>query len=389
MPVERGPWIDTFPGNFLWSNATLIMKGMAPYGVVSLEEMDRACERLRPRQGDQTAWWEEWGALARDVEALAERAVAEGNSRTAGNYYYRAAHYHYNAERFVPPGDEKREMSRTAYRCYHEGIRRRYPEIEFVEVPYEGTTLPALFLKAERADGPAPTVVIVNGMDNSKEMSIIFAGLEFARRGFNTLALDGPGQGETLRLRGIHSRYDYEAPGAAAYDYLSGRPEVDPARIAIMGYSFGGYYSSRIAAFEPRYAACIALSALHWDLAAWQLRIKQKTESDPKAIGQSNFQFQWVVNAKTADEAIEIARKFSLKDVAHQIACPFLVTHGGNDRIVPTENAPKLYEAVGSKDKTIKIFSIEEGGAEHAHVDNRQVGIDYAADWLASKLLNR
>ena len=33
MP-SRGPWIDHFGDNFLWSNATLILKGMAPYGVV-------------------------------------------------------------------------------------------------------------------------------------------------------------------------------------------------------------------------------------------------------------------------------------------------------------------------------------------------------------------
>ena len=39
--AARGPWIDHFGENFLWSNATLILKGMAPYGVVSLEEMDR------------------------------------------------------------------------------------------------------------------------------------------------------------------------------------------------------------------------------------------------------------------------------------------------------------------------------------------------------------
>jgi dipeptidyl aminopeptidase/acylaminoacyl peptidase len=228
--------------------------------------------------------------------------------------------------------------------------------------------------------------VIVNGMDNAKEMSIFFAGLEFARRGFNTLAIDGPGQGETLRVRGVHSRHDYEVPGAAAYDYVTRRSEVDPKRVAIMGYSFGGYYSSRIAAFEKRYAACIALSAPHWDLAGWQTRIRQKTQSNPKAIAQSNFQFQWVVNAADADEAIEIARRFSLKDAAPDIVCPFLVTHGGNDRVVPVENAPKLYEAVGSKRKAIKIFSTEEGGAEHAHVDNRQVGIDFAADWLAENL---
>ena len=52
--MSRGPWIDHFGDNFLWSNATLIIKGMAPYGVVALEEMDRACERLRPRWNEPT-----------------------------------------------------------------------------------------------------------------------------------------------------------------------------------------------------------------------------------------------------------------------------------------------------------------------------------------------
>ena len=238
-------------------------------------------------------------------------------------------------------------------------------------------------MPAQDASGPAPTVVVVNGMDNAKEMSIFFCGLEFARRGFNTLCLDGPGMGEMRRMRDMPSRYDYEVPGTAAYEYLLRRKDVDPKRIAIMGYSFGGYYASRIAAFEKRYAACIALSALHWDLAGWQLHIKEKNANAPKSVAQSNFQFQWVVGAATTDEAIEIAKKFSLKDVAQHITCPFLVTHGGNDRVVPVQNAQKLYDAVGSKNKTIKIFSTEEGGAEHAHVDNRQVGIDFAADWLA------
>lgn len=258
--------------------------------------------------------------------------------------------------------------------------------IEFVEVPYEGITLPGLFLKAFSDDRPVPTVVVVNGMDNAKEMSIFFAGKEFARRGFNTLALDGPGMGETRRVRDIPSRYDYEVPGSAAFDFLAKRADVDVRRVAIMGYSFGGYYSSRIAAFEKRYAACIALSALHWDLAGWQEKIRQKNASSPKTVAQSNFQFRWVVGAETQEEGIEIAKKFTLKDVAHQISCPFLVTHGGDDRVVPVENAQKLYDAVGSKNKTIKIFTPEEGGAQHAHVDNRQIGIDFAADWLEDNM---
>jgi dienelactone hydrolase len=385
MTPARGPWIDHFGDNFLWSNATLIIKGMAPYGVVALEEMDRACEKLRARQHEPNAWWEEWGALGDEIERKAEAAAAKGHKYTAGDYYLRAGYYHYNAERFIRPGPEKKDWAQKAYRCWHAGIRLRHPNIEFVEVPYEGKTLPALFMKAQAA-GPAPTVVIFNGMDNAKEMSVFFAGLEFARRGMHTLAVDGPGQGESLRMRGMHSRYDYEVPGAAAYEYLAKRPEVDAKRVAVMGYSFGGYYSARIAAFEKRYAACIALSALHWDLAGWQLHIKEKNAAAPKSVAQSNFQFQWVVGAATPEDAIEIAKKFSLKDVAKNISCPFLVTHAGNDRVVPVQNAQKLYDAVGSKNKTIKIFSTEEGGAEHAHVDNRQVGIDFAADWLGDNL---
>ena len=387
--ASRGPWIDHFGDNFLWSNATLIIKGMAPYGVVALEEIDRVCERLRSREAESDrgrAWQEEWSAMGALVEKRGDDALAKGYKTTAGDYYLRAGTYHYNAERFVLPGAEKKAQGARAYKVWHQGIRLRYPRVEFVEVPYEGTSLAALFMPANEARGEAPTVVVVNGMDNAKEMSIFFCGLEFARRGFNTLCLDGPGMGEMRRMRDMPSRHDYEVPGAAAFDYLAGRKEVDARRIAIMGYSFGGYYSSRIAAFEKRYAACIALSALHWDLAAWQAQVKERNAKAPKSVAQSNFQFQWVVGAATVDQAIEIARKFSLKDVAKNITCPFLVTHAGNDRVVPVENAQKLYDAVGSSRKAIKIFTTEEGGAEHAHVDNRQVGIDFAADWLQDNL---
>jgi pimeloyl-ACP methyl ester carboxylesterase len=388
--TSRGPWIDHFGDNFLWSNATLILKGMAPYGVVALGEMDRCCERLRAREAEPDrgkTWKEEWSALGAHIEKQGDAALAKGREVTAGDYYLRAGIYHYNAERFIQPGAEKKAQGALAYKVWHQGIRLRYPGIEFVEVPYEGTTLPALFMKAQTSTpAPAPTVVVLNGMDNAKEMSIFFCGLEFARRGFNTLCLDGPGMGETRRMRDMAGRYDYEVPGGAALDYLLTRPEVDGRRVAVMGYSFGGYYSSRVAAFEKRYAACIALSALHWDLAGWQRKIKEKNASAPKSVAQSNFQWRWVAGANDEDEGIEIAKKFSLADVAKNISCAFLVTHGGNDRVVPVENAQKLYDAVGSANKTIKIFTTEEGGAEHAHVDNRQVGIDFAADWLAENM---
>ncbi len=382
-----GNWIEQFPGNFVWSNAALVTKGMAPYGAVALGEIDEVCERLKQRQSEPDAWCEEWSAMASRLEKVADTASAEGRQFTAGNYYLRAGMYYFTAERFVPPGEQKRDVGRKALRCKQAGLERRYPNMERVEVPYEGTSLPALFLKAPGATGRAPTVVVFNGMDNCKEMSVLFNGLEFAARGWHTLAIDGPGQGESLRLRELYARHDYEVPGKAAYEYVAARPEVDPGKVVVMGYSFGGYYAARIAAFEKRYAAGVAFAALHWDLAAWQLEIKRRHESDPKNTAQSAFHFRWVMGcADDADAAIEKARKFSLKEIAAQITCPFLIVHAEDDKVVPVASAHKLYEAIGSPRKALKILTAEDGGTYHAQADNRQVGVDYIADWIAANI---
>ena len=383
--MTGGTWISEFPGNFVWSNAVLVTKGMAPYGAVALGEIDEVCARLENRQGEPDAWVEEWSALGRRLEAIAAKAAAEGREMTAGNYYLRAGMYYFTGERFVPPGEAKRALGRKALECQHAGLRRRHPSIEFVEVPYEGTTLPALFMKAPGVAGRAPTVVVFDGMDNCKEMSVLFAGLEFAARGMHTLAIDGPGQGESLRLRGLHARHDYEVPGAAAYDWVAARPDVDPARVVVMGYSFGGYYAARIAAFERRYAAGVAFAALHWDLAAWQREIKRRHETDPKTAAQSTFHFRWVMGVPDMDAAIEKAKRFSLAGVAERITCPFLIVHAEDDRVVPVDSARKLYDAVGSPDKHLKIFTAADGSTYHAQADNRQVGVDYIADWIAER----
>ncbi len=385
--AASGTWIEQFPGNMTWSNAALVTKGMAPYGAVALGEIDEVCERLKTRQTEPDVWQEEWCAMARRLEAVAEKAAAEGRQHTAGNYYLRAGMYYFTGERFIYPGPAKLEVGRKSLECQRAGLERRHPNMEFVEVPYENTTLPAIFLKAPGVTGPAPTVVVFDGMDNCKEMSILFNGLEFAARGWHTLAIDGPGQGESLRLRGLYARHDYEVAGSAAYDYVTRRPDVDAKKVTVMGYSFGGYYSSRVAAFEKRYAAGVAFAALHWDLAGWQREIKRRLDVDPKNTAQSAFHFRWIMgHINDADAAIEKAKKFSLAEVAGQISCPFLIVHGSEDKVVPVASAHKLYDAVGSKNKTLKILTPEDGGTYHAQADNRQVGVDYIADWISSNV---
>jgi len=386
MSAEIPTWIDHFPGNFMWSNATLVTKGMAPYGAVALGEIDQVCERLRPRQDEPQAWWEEWSTMAARLEKTADEAERAGNTLTSGNFYLRAGMYYFTAERFIAPGPEKRAIGEKAIDLQTKGILRRHPNVERVEVPYESASLPALFMKAQGTSGPAPTIVLFDGLDNCKEMSVLFCGLEFAARGWNTLAIDGPGQGESLRLRDIKSRYDYEVAGIAAYDYVASRPDTDEGRVAVMGYSFGGYYAPRVAAFEKRYIACVAFGAMHWNMVDWVKKIRHNVTTDPKRSSTSHFQVPWVFGARDLDHAIEMAEKFNLDGIAENIECPVLVAHGADDRIVPLEDAENLITAIGSRDKTLLVYTAEMGGAEHVQVDNRQVGVDLIADWLAARI---
>jgi dienelactone hydrolase len=380
MPSE-GNWPVTFPGNLRWSNATQIVKGMVAYGAAAMAEVDLIVQRLKGRVGDadlDRAWMEEWSKEADRVAKIGDEADAAGNTITAGNQYMRAGNYYYSAERFIPPGEEKLTIYRKALRCYQGAMARLHPDIERVEVPYEGQSLPAWFVKG-RGLGKRPTVVLFDGMDNAKEMSVIFAGLDFAKRGINTLAIDGPGQSEPLRLRNIPTRHDYEAAGIPAYDYVASRPDVDPKRIAVMGYSFGGYHAPRVCAFDKRYAACVCFGAMHWNVYDF---VVGHAPTDPRKTSGSTFQFRWVVGAPDNATALEWAKKFTLEGVADKVECPILILHGENDRLVPLEEARKLYERIGSKNKTLKIFTEAEGGAEHCQVDNRQLGVDFIGDWL-------
>ena len=358
---------------------------MANWGAGAMGEVDQVGRRLRDRQGDGEAWFSEWSDMAKKQEVKARAAEEANHNLTAGTFYLHAAVYHLYAERFIPPSDRKIDSYRACMRCFEAGAKYRYPNISRVEVPYFDSALAAYFVKAD-VSSPAPIAVCFDGLDSSKEMSALSVGVEMSRRGIHLLAIDGPGQGETLRLRNIPSRYDYEVAGTAAYDYVSRQPNVDSTRIAVMGFSMGGYYAPRIAAFEQRYAACVAWGA-HYDYHAVWLHRRREMEAGGTRVTSAKFHLPWVLGVADMDGAIKKLEDYRLDKVAARISCPMLITHGANDTIVPVEMAHKLYAAVGSKDKTLKIFTAEEGGSEHMQGDNRLLGANFVADWVMDRLI--
>jgi fermentation-respiration switch protein FrsA (DUF1100 family) len=155
--------------------------------------------------------------------------------------------------------------------------------------------------------------------------------------------------------------------------------------VAIMAFSMGGYYAPRIAAFEKRYAACVAWGA-HFDYHAVWVERRKHIEAGGKNASSALFQLPFVMGTRDMDSAMEKLRDFKLAGVAERIECPTLIVHGLHDTIVPVEWAHKLYAAVGANNKHMKIFTPADGGSEHCHGDNRMVGANYVADWLADCL---
>ena len=375
-----------FPGNYTWSAAIRSAIGSSIGGGGEIGEIYQVCVALKERSGDNVAWFTEWNKMGEKVALLAEQAKEKGYLQTASAAYMRAAHYIQIGERLRQP---RTPETQKAYTKAIELFKKGLPDVPFisiepVEVPFEGgKSLPAYFVK--QRGGPAfkwPTVVFFDGLDITKEIQY-FRVSDLVKRGMACLILDGPGNGESIRLRGMPARYDSNIAGSAAIDYLERREDVDRERIAVMGVSLGGYFAPRAAAFEKRFRACVAWGAQYDYHAVWKRRVEAAFKTSLSVPGEHII---WFLGVDTIEEALKKLESFTLEGVAGKIECPFLLTHGEADAQISIEIARKQFMEVGSKDKTLKIFTREEGGAEHCQGDNLTIGIACIADWLSDKL---
>src|SRR3569833_3007674 len=105
--------------------------------------------------------------LTDQLVTQAEAAEKAGHDRTAGQLYFRATNYLCQAERMLAHSDPDRLPTyRRVLDLARKSFALRDPAVSRVAIPYEGTTLPAYFSSAGAA---APVVVLVNGLDSTKE----------------------------------------------------------------------------------------------------------------------------------------------------------------------------------------------------------------------------
>lgn len=221
------------------------------------------------------------------------------------------------------------------------------------------------------------------------------------RRGYHCLLFDGPGQGRVLIKQDLPMRFDWENVVRPVVDFALTRPEVDPARLALAGWSLGGYLALRGAGGEPRLGACIADPAFTglWEpmkqmfaslppqalanprtadpalFEPYRARIESSPDLRWKVV-QRGF---WVHGINSLAEYLEVARQFDNWDAIHSIRCPVFLAWEENG---PTAaSAAKIYDALASP-KTLARFFAAEGAGDHCDMMARSLFHQRMFDWL-------
>lgn len=357
--------------------------------------------------GDDDAFHEAFVAAGERAVAEAEAAERSGHRQTAREQFLRAsaffsASYH---PLYGSPTDPRLLATwRRQIAAMERGFALSDPRPERVAIPFEGRDMPAWFVPAPRAAGaPQPLVIFTNGYDATVTDMYFVLATAAGRRGYASLIFDGPGQGGMLYEQGIPMRPDWETVVSAVLDVAVTLPGIDPARIALSGWSFGGYLAPRAASAEPRIAALIAdpllpgladgirMLAIKFGASADQAAdlarldpnlvaaMDKVVRADPSLNWKIVKRAFWVHGISTLAEYLALSEDYTLEGRLEAIRCPTLATAAENDPL--SRGVAAAFERLACPKQLIR-FTAAEGAGAHCEMGNRALLNRRVFDWL-------
>jgi pimeloyl-ACP methyl ester carboxylesterase len=194
---------------------------------------------------------------------------------------------------------------------------------------------------------------------------------------------------------------DFAQDALGAVAYLRTRPEIDPARIAIVGHSEGGLLAPMVAVADPALAA-IAL------LAAPGVRgeeiLKKQTYDLPRAAGLDDEKAKanaalgmaQLAQRKAADPWLAFFWDYDPAPTLAKVQCPILALNGALDMQVNADvNLPAILAAnpkaiIKKLEKLNHLFQTAETGAglEYGRLEETFApsAMEILATWLKEQL---
>jgi dipeptidyl aminopeptidase/acylaminoacyl peptidase len=219
---------------------------------------------------------------------------------------------------------------------------------------------------------PAPVPGVLLGAGRLREIDgLWFLARALSDRGMAVLA---------TQYRGMDMRTD-DRDCAAGLDYLQGRSEVDPERIAMVGHSRGAMASLRMAAKDDRVRAVVALQAVT-DLGGY---VKATRHYAP-------LRYERLVQGLdgSPEEQPRMYEELSALNFADRVRVPVLLVAGTMDLHSPMEHSMWMHDALvaaGNRDVRLEVldgvghfFERMYSGYVHDTVS------DLTVSWLARTL---
>jgi hypothetical protein len=394
-----------FPSGRIFANPTFdyttrAVLGTAYYGCANPGKVFAITSEIQ--DGDYESAYKAFFDAGNEARRWAEEAAGKNRRISAREAYLWAANYLYASLYFLDGTADASRMLPTWKQyeiCWTAAAALSNPAIERVEIPYERTTLTGRFFRTSGAKERRPLVILNNGADASELAMLVMGGAAGTARACNCLTFNGPGQGDSLWLKRMYFRPDWEKVITPVVDFAVAHPEVDAKRIALVGISQGGCWVTRALAFEHRVTAGVADPGV-WNVGrAWTERIPapvlqlldggDKKQFDeylttalrfsPETRAMLAFRMR-PYGTNSYYEAFRTVRQYNLKDVAGQIRCPMLITNPEAEQFFPGQ--PKeLYDMLRCP-KTLIEFTKEQGAQLHCEVNSPGYRNFRIYDWL-------